>query len=71
MRSAHLRAVKEAAARCAGKFETVVVLGIGGSALGNIALQAALNPPTWNVLGPGERSGPHPGGRADAGGTLY
>lgn len=30
--------------------ENFVVLGIGGSALGNIALQTALNPPTWNML---------------------
>ncbi len=31
-------------------FDTVVVLGIGGSALGTIALQQALNPPYWNEL---------------------
>src|SRR3954470_10430901 len=28
----------------------VVVLGIGGSALGPIALRAALRPPQWNLL---------------------
>jgi len=38
--------------------ENLVVLGIGGSALGNIALQAALNPVTWNLM-PGKiRGGP-------------
>ncbi len=31
-------------------FDTVVVLGIGGSALGTIALQQALRPPHWNEL---------------------
>lgn len=32
------------------KFEDFVVIGIGGSALGNIALQTALNHPYWNLL---------------------
>jgi len=36
----------------------LVVLGIGGSALGNIALQAALNPATYNLLPDGTRPGP-------------
>ncbi len=36
--------------------ETLVVCGIGGSALGNIALQTALNPYTYNLL-PGEQRG--------------
>ena len=31
-------------------FEDVLVLGIGGSALGTIALQQALRPPFWNEL---------------------
>ena len=31
-------------------FDTVVVLGIGGSALGTLALQHALKPPHWNEL---------------------
>jgi glucose-6-phosphate isomerase len=30
--------------------ETLIVLGIGGSALGNIALHSALNPSTYNLL---------------------
>ena len=37
-----------------GRFDDVVVLGIGGSALGPIALRTALRPPGWNAL-PAER----------------
>lgn len=37
--------VKELSSRC----ENLVVLGIGGSALGNIALQTALNPYMYNI----------------------
>lgn len=33
----------------AEEFENFVVIGIGGSALGNIALQTALNPPYYNL----------------------
>lgn len=36
-------------------FENVVVLGIGGSALGTIALRSALRNPFWNELGSEER----------------
>lgn len=32
------------------RFSDVVVLGIGGSALGPIALRTALRPPSWNML---------------------
>jgi glucose-6-phosphate isomerase len=35
----------------------VVVLGIGGSALGPIALRTALRPPGWNMLDERQRSG--------------
>ena len=38
--------------------EVLVVLGIGGSALGNIALQNALNPYTYNLLSDRQRAGP-------------
>lgn len=38
--------------------ENLVVLGIGGSALGNIALQTALNPAYYNLLPAGQRRGP-------------
>ena len=34
----------------AGRFDDVVVLGIGGSALGLTALKTALRPPYWNLL---------------------
>jgi glucose-6-phosphate isomerase len=40
------------AASVQGRFRNVVVLGIGGSALGNIALQTALNSPYHNLLPP-------------------
>ena len=36
----------------------LVVLGIGGSALGNIALQNALNPYTYNLMSDRTRPGP-------------
>lgn len=57
-RDAHVSAVKSLAEKHAGKWENLVVLGIGGSALGNIALQAALNPSTHNLMPAGERTGP-------------
>lgn len=43
------------AKRTRGKFDDVVVLGIGGSALGPIALRTALRKPQWNMLDAGER----------------
>lgn len=54
----HLAAVRSVVEGVKGKFHTCVVLGIGGSALGNIALHAALNTPTWNLLPPEKRPGP-------------
>jgi glucose-6-phosphate isomerase len=53
-----LRAVKAAVRKRAGKFENLVVLGIGGSALGNIALQTALNSPYHNLASGRARRGP-------------
>jgi glucose-6-phosphate isomerase len=41
--------VKELAERLQSGCENLVVLGIGGSALGNIALQTALNPYMYNI----------------------
>ncbi len=58
MRREHVSAVRGLAGSLRGRFENLVVLGIGGSALGNIALQAALNPPTYNLMPVGERAGP-------------
>jgi len=40
-----------------GKFDDLVVLGIGGSALGLVALATALRPPYWNHLPPEKRGG--------------
>src|SRR5512146_673885 len=40
-----------------GKFDDVIVLGIGGSALGPIALRTALLAPAWNSLTTEERRG--------------
>jgi len=65
MRSEHVSAVRAVVERCAGRFDNLVVLGIGGSALGNIALQSALRPATWNLEATKRRSdgatkGPRP-----------
>jgi glucose-6-phosphate isomerase len=45
------------ASRARGNFDDVVVLGIGGSALGPIALRTALLAPAWNSRTNGERGG--------------
>jgi glucose-6-phosphate isomerase len=45
---------REIQARC----DTFVVVGIGGSALGNVALQSALNHPEYNQLSRASRRGP-------------
>jgi glucose-6-phosphate isomerase len=49
--------VKDLVAEVKDKCENLVVLGIGGSALGNIALQTALNPYMYNVDA-AQRQGP-------------
>ena len=49
--------VKELIKELTGRCENLVILGIGGSALGNIALQTALNPYMYN-LDEKQRSGP-------------
>jgi glucose-6-phosphate isomerase len=54
-RTAHVEAVRSIAAKHGGRWENLVVLGIGGSALGNIALQSALNPATHNLMTAGRR----------------
>ncbi|MFP4016935.1 MAG: glucose-6-phosphate isomerase [Halanaerobiaceae bacterium] len=43
-----VKEIVELAEESRGKYENFVVLGIGGSALGNIALQTALNDPYYN-----------------------
>jgi glucose-6-phosphate isomerase len=40
-----------------GRYDNFVVVGIGGSALGNIALQTALRHPNWNLLSKEQRKG--------------
>jgi glucose-6-phosphate isomerase len=53
-----LRLVQAAVRRNRGRFDNLVVLGIGGSALGSIALQTALNPAYHNLMPAGSRRGP-------------
>ncbi|MFA5864957.1 MAG: glucose-6-phosphate isomerase [Phycisphaerae bacterium] len=49
---------KDVAGEMRGRYDNLVVLGIGGSALGNIALQTALNHPFYNLLPSDRRAGP-------------
>lgn len=58
MRSEHMQSVRALADRLRPHTDNLVVLGIGGSALGNIALQAALNPFTYNLMPREQRGGP-------------
>jgi glucose-6-phosphate isomerase len=53
----YVKQVRDIAAQITGECENFVVLGIGGSALGNIALQTALNPYLHN-LDAAQRKGP-------------
>ncbi len=50
--------VKEKVDKLKGQFDNLIVLGIGGSALGNIALQTALNSPLYNLEDSPKRRGP-------------
>ncbi len=49
--------VKSFAANARGRYSDVVILGIGGSALGPIALRTALRPSGWNMLDDSARGG--------------
>ena len=49
--------VKEYAALVENRFDNVLVLGIGGSALGGIAVTNALLKPYWNLLDKEQRNG--------------
>ncbi|MBQ2612058.1 glucose-6-phosphate isomerase, partial [bacterium] len=49
--------VKEYASLVQGRFENILVLGIGGSALGGIAVTEALLKPYWNLLSDEQREG--------------
>ena len=48
--------VKEYAAMVKGRFDNILVLGIGGSALGGIAVCEALLKPYWNLLTKSQRN---------------
>ena len=48
--------VKEFASMVENRFENILVLGIGGSALGGIAVTEALLKPYWNLLSAEERN---------------
>lgn len=54
-----VREIEEYAKRLPGTIDNFVVIGIGGSALGNIMLQSALNHPDYNLL-PRKRRGERP-----------
>lgn len=56
--AAMIAEIKKMVKRRSPGVENLVVLGIGGSALGNIALQTALNPPYYNLLPAAKRGGP-------------
>jgi glucose-6-phosphate isomerase len=45
------------AAQSKGRFTDIVILGIGGSALGPVALRTALRPSGWNMLSDERRGG--------------
>ncbi|MDD5686404.1 MAG: glucose-6-phosphate isomerase [Elusimicrobia bacterium] len=47
--------IKDYVKKQKSKFDDFVVIGIGGSALGNIALQTALKHPYWNLLSKKQR----------------
>lgn len=47
--------IKEFAAEVKDKYENILILGIGGSALGGIAVTEALLKPYWNFLTPEQR----------------
>jgi len=48
--------VKEYASMVRGRFENLLILGIGGSALGGMAVSEALLKPYWNLLSPEQRN---------------
>ena len=48
--------VKEYASMVQGRFDNILVLGIGGSALGGLAVTEALLKPYWNLLTPEQRN---------------
>ena len=57
-RTEHTRAVNALVKKLRPKTQNLIVLGIGGSALGNIALHNALTPVTYNLTSHKKRKGP-------------
>jgi glucose-6-phosphate isomerase len=55
--AALLKQSTDFAAQAGDRWEDVVILGIGGSALGPVALRTALRPHAWNTLSREERGG--------------
>lgn len=55
--AALLKQTTDFAEQVRGRYTDVLLLGIGGSALGPIALRTALRPPAWNALSEAERGG--------------
>jgi glucose-6-phosphate isomerase len=55
--AALLKQTTDFVAQTAGRFDDVLVLGIGGSALGPIALRTALRPTAWNLRSAAQRGG--------------
>jgi glucose-6-phosphate isomerase len=55
--SRHVAEIKAVAAAGKGRFDSFLVLGIGGSALGNLCLHSALNHFHHNELSPKQRKG--------------
>lgn len=58
LRGEHVAAVRHLAEKLRPQTKNLLVLGIGGSALGTIALQGALKPATYNLMPPEARGGP-------------
>ena len=56
--TAQMHAVESAAEELRERCANFVVIGIGGSALGNVMLHGALRPPFYNLLPRQERCGP-------------
>jgi glucose-6-phosphate isomerase len=65
------KSVKKLVRQFKSRCENLVVLGIGGSALGNIALQTALNPYTYNLDNNHRKGPPSSRPRQQAGPRLF
>ena len=58
VRASHVQSVQQLVQQYQDRTDNLVVLGIGGSALGNAAIHQALRPSTWNLLPHDQRGGP-------------